>query len=234
MTFLFAHLSDPHVGPLPTPRWRDLAGKRLTGYWNWRTSRKTIHNMEVLAAIRDDIVAHRPDHIALTGDLVNIGLAAEFPLAQRLLDGLGDGTQVSVIPGNHDAYVTGSLDAMTRVFSPCMTGDDGVTGFPYLRTRGGIAFVGVSSGIPTAPFFASGAVGPDQMRRLETLLADLRLRNIPVVVLIHHPPHRAGARFGRGLRDAGALEHLLARHGADLVVHGHNHRFSVARLRGPA
>lgn len=233
MTFSLAHLSDPHVGPLPAPRWRELAGKRLTGYWNWHSSRKTIHDMGVLAAIRDDILARRPDHVALTGDLVNIGLPAEFPLAQRLLASLGGPQAVSIIPGNHDAYVRGSLDAMTRVFSAHMASDDGGTGFPYLRLRGGIAFVGLTTGVPTLPFMATGAIGRDQMRRLEALLADLNRRHIPVVIMIHHPPHRAGAQFARGLRDAAELEHILARHGADLVLHGHNHRYSLARLTGP-
>ena len=29
--FRLAHLSDPHVGPLPRPRLRELVGKRVTG-----------------------------------------------------------------------------------------------------------------------------------------------------------------------------------------------------------
>ena len=32
---------------------------------------------------------------------------------------------------------------------------------------------------------------------------------------------------GRGLSDVGAFETIIARHGAELIVHGHNHRTHV-------
>ena len=81
MTLLLAHLSDPHIGPLPKPRPRDLIGKRLTGYLNWQR-RDKIHDMDVLTRLVADMHAHRPDHIMMTGDVMNIGLPAEFPTEQ--------------------------------------------------------------------------------------------------------------------------------------------------------
>ena len=36
--FTLAHLSDPHLAPLPAPRWSELIGKRVTGYINWQRS----------------------------------------------------------------------------------------------------------------------------------------------------------------------------------------------------
>src|SRR3974390_3813832 len=76
--FTLAHLSDPHLAPLPEPSWFELIGKRVTGYINWRRKRHLIHNPAVLAAIVADVKAQAPDHIAVTGDIANIGLAAEF------------------------------------------------------------------------------------------------------------------------------------------------------------
>ncbi|MBM3607027.1 MAG: metallophosphoesterase, partial [Alphaproteobacteria bacterium] len=73
MSFVLAHLSDAHIGPLPKPRLRELLGKRLTGYINWQR-RNSIHNMDVLGGIIADIHRHAPDHIAMTGDIMNIGL----------------------------------------------------------------------------------------------------------------------------------------------------------------
>ena len=78
-----AHLSDAHIGPLPQPRLRDLLGKRLTGFANWRRARARTHDMALLARVLDDIAAHTPDHIAMTGDIVNIGLANDRRLGQR-------------------------------------------------------------------------------------------------------------------------------------------------------
>ena len=47
-------------------------------------------------------------------------------------------------------------------------------------------------------------------------------------VLIHHPPLPGQAKRFRGLEDAAGLEAVLSRHGAELVMHGHNHRNMLA------
>lgn len=233
MSFVIAHLSDLHLGPLPRPSARDLAGKRLTGWLNWERSRAIVHNMDVLAALIDDIHARKPDHIAVTGDLANIGLPAEFELARLAMERIGPPDAVSFTPGNHDAYVRSSLSHMARAFAPWATGDDGTAAYPYLRVRGDVALIGLSSGVPTAPFLASGRLGSAQREALGRMLDQTRAQGLARVVLLHHPPHRTGTSMGRGLTDARAFEILIARHGADLVLHGHNHRLSVAHLRGP-
>ena len=235
MTFLLAHLSDAHIGPLPRPRTRELLGKRLTGYVNW-TRRGRLHDMAVLERLVADMLRHKPDHIAMTGDILNIGLAAEFPLARTWLQSLGSPHDVSFVPGNHDAYVRGSLPHLARTFTPwvCDGALDGASyAFPYLRRRDGIALIGLSSAIPTAPFLASGALGQAQCAALGPMLAEAGREGLARVVMIHHPPHRTGASGGRGLRDAKRLEAILAHHGAELVIHGHNHRTSVVHLPGP-
>ena len=228
--FRLAHLSDPHVGPLPAPRMRDLAGKRMTGYWNWRSGRKLIHNMDMLTRILADIEAQRPDHIALTGDLVNIGLPAEFPLALKMVTRLGEADRLSIIPGNHDAYVRNSMPAMVTHFTPYMRGDDlAEVSFPYMRIRGRVALIGVSSAIPTGLFLASGAVGPSQTVKLRGMLEAAGQAGFIRVVMIHHPPLKA-EHFGRGLRDHASFVRTLREAGAELVIHGHNHRQSMTML----
>ena len=37
--FTLAHLSDPHLAPLPQPRATELLGKRALGYVNWVRNR---------------------------------------------------------------------------------------------------------------------------------------------------------------------------------------------------
>lgn len=236
MTFLIAHLSDPHIGPLPPLKLRHLMNKRMTGALNWHGTRATIHNMAVFAEIIADVLAHRPNHVALTGDLVNIGFEPEFPQALAMTKALGDPDGVSIVPGNHDAYVRGSLAAMERSFAPFMEGDAhvGPVTFPYLRVRDGIAFIGVNSGVPTLPFMASGEVGARQREALAQLLDETAGRGLYRVVMIHHPPVRIASRFGRSLRDADDFTRVLARHGAELVLHGHNHRHSLHHVQGSA
>src|SRR5664279_4271725 len=84
--FTLAHLSDPHLPPLPAPRWRDLLGKRALGYLNWTRNRHKYHRRDVLDALVADMQAQAPDHIAVTGDLVNLALEAEFGPARAWLE----------------------------------------------------------------------------------------------------------------------------------------------------
>ena len=103
--FTLAHLSDPHLPPLPAARLRDLAGKRALGYLNWTRNRHKFHRRDVLDALVSDMQAQTPDHIAVTGDLVNLALEAEFAPSRAWLESVGTPDRVTVIPGNHDAYV---------------------------------------------------------------------------------------------------------------------------------
>ena len=109
--FVLAHLSDPHLAPLPTPRPRELAGKRLLGYVNWRRNRHKVHRTEQVDMLVRDLKSRAPDHVAVTGDLVNIALEAEFAQARAWLHGLGSPHDVTLVPGNHDAYVRPALAA---------------------------------------------------------------------------------------------------------------------------
>ena len=233
MPLLLAHLTDVHLGPLLRPRLRELASKRLTGYINWARGRSDTHDMEVLARIVADLHAQKPDHIACTGDLVNIALPSEFLVARKFLEDLGTPERVSFVPGNHDAYVRSAMPLVARTFAPWITDDaSGQPGFPYIRRRNGVALIGVSSAVPTAPLLASGRIGRVQRAKLAEALDLVRAEGLPRVVMIHHPPHRTGASRARGLTDARECEALLRKHGADLVIHGHNHRFSVSRVDG--
>jgi len=231
---LLAHLSDAHIGPIPRPRLRELLGKRATGYANWLHKRSRQHDMGLLARLVEDLRAQRPDHVMMTGDVVNIGLPAEIAAAREWLAKLGRPSEVSFSPGNHDAYVPGATPLIAEAFALWTTGDDGVSGFPYLRRRVGVALIGLTSGVPTAPFVASGRLGAEQCAKLESLLDLTKREGLARVVMVHHPPYRGGARPLRGLDDASDFEDVVARQGAELVVHGHNHAQALRFLPGPS
>ena len=188
----------------------------------------------VTDALLTDIAAHRPDHVAVTGDLVNLALPAEFPSAARWLPRLGEPRDVSVVPGNHDAYVPGALAMAEAAWLPYMAGDTAADGCPYVRVRGRVALIGLSTAVPTGPFLATGSVGPKQRAWLDRTLPDLAAAGLCRVVMLHHPPQTGATNWHKRLTDAAALRDLLARHGAELVLHGHTHRASRATLTGPA
>jgi 3',5'-cyclic AMP phosphodiesterase CpdA len=236
LTFRLAHLSDPHVGPLGRVRLHQLIGKRATGYANWRRGRSRSHDMTVLEALVADLKGQGAGHVACTGDLCNIGLPSEWETARTFLEALGPPETVSFVPGNHDAYVRGSLEGLLAACGRYTGDDTGSSGrFPYLRRRGPLALVGLSSAIPTKPFVATGRLGAPQLAAAEVLLRALATEpGRPFrVVMIHHPPQPGGASPGRELKDAAAFTAMIGRAGADLILHGHNHVTSSAVIPGP-
>jgi 3',5'-cyclic AMP phosphodiesterase CpdA len=234
--FTLAHLSDPHL-PMPPARAVELLGKRATGYVNWWRRRARLHVPQALAGIVADIKRQKPDHVALTGDLVNISLPSEFSRAADWLKELGGPQDVTVIPGNHDVYVATAWPGSLGLWGAYMAGDgqppaSDFNVFPTLRRRGPVALVGLSSGVPKPPFFATGTLGEAQIAKTEKLLAELGREGRCRVVLIHHPPLTTESRLKR-LTDAAAFQAMIRRVGCELVLHGHNHRSEVARITGP-
>lgn len=233
--FTLAHLSDVHLTPLLSPRMRELVNKRLVGYLNWRFSRKVQHRREVLDRLTADVLARAPDHIAVGGDLINLGLPDEFVQAAEWLKTLGPPSRVTVVPGNHDTYVTVPREAGLERWAAYMRSDaagaksapKSTDGFPFVRRFGRVAVIGLCTALPTPPFFAAGYLGEFQRDALAELLERFGRKGLFRVVLMHHPPLPGQASKRRALRDAGDMQDILQTHGAELVLHGHNHRHTV-------
>jgi 3',5'-cyclic AMP phosphodiesterase CpdA len=235
--FVLAHLSDPHLAPLPKPRPRDLIGKRAFGYVNWTRNRRKVQHGDTLDRLVADLRAQRPDHVAVTGDLVNLALAEEFAPAAAWLATLGAPADVTAVPGNHDAYVRATRHLHQRDWAAFMRGDgaaaSGLATFPFVRRRGPLALIGVSTALPTPPLMATGRLGARQLGALDRLLPQLGAEGACRVLLIHHPLQSGADRWQKRLTDAPALRDLLRRHGVELVLHGHDHRHSLTWFDGP-
>ena len=232
MMFVLAHLSDPHLAPLPAPRADELVGKRVLGYLNWLRKRRAIHRADVLDSIVRDLTAQKFDHVAVTGDLINIALAAEFRPARTWLENLGAPDHVTLVPGNHDLYVRETAEQAQREWGAYMRGDE-LESFPFVCRRGNVALIGLSSALPTAPFLATGRLGAHQLTRLEEMLAALGRESLFRVVLIHHPLVSKPSRYLKRLTDSASLRVVLRKHGAELIIHGHDHKRSRVWIDGP-
>ena len=235
--FRLAHLSDPHLGPLPQAGLRALASKRVLGLLSWHLRRRHVHVARSLQAVAQDIAGQGFDHIAVTGDLANIALPQEFHLARAWLDALGASDKVTVVPGNHDAYVGVDWAKGLENWAPFMTGDDGRApagpdDFPFLRVRGPVALIGLSTAQPSSPLTATGAVGPEQLAAAEKMLRETASQDLFRIVLIHHPPQKSAASWRKRLRDAPEVRAMLGRAGAELVLHGHLHYSLLGRIPG--
>lgn len=226
--FRLAHISDVHLGPLPAVSYRELASKRMVGYVNWQRNRKTMLQDGVLDAIVSDIKATGVDHLAITGDLVNLALDGEIELARKWLETLGSPHDVSVVPGNHDAYVPGAFAHISKSWAPWMQGD-GYSGmvsresFPYTRVRDNVALIGVTSSRATAPFMATGFFRAPQAGRLRKALTDAKKLGLFRIVMIHHPPVRDAVHPHKRLFGIARFQRVIADCGAELVLHGHSH-----------
>jgi len=229
--FTLAHLSDVHLSPLPRPRPAELLNKRGLGFINWLRGRRLAHSAEALDAIAHDIKLCRADHIAVTGDLVNLSLEAEYKRARALLERLGPPRNVTFVPGNHDIYVRGTEQWPAKYWGDYMRGDDGLEHFPFLRRRGDVALIALSTALPTGPLLATGKLGQRQISRFAELLD--QTRGLFRVVLIHHPPQSPPRRYLRRLIDATDFRAVLAAKGAELLLHGHDHRRALVWLDGP-
>ena len=158
--------------------------KRVMGYVNWKRGRERLNDMAMLARLVADLRAQSPDHVAMTGDVVNIGLAGRIP-PRRGVDAHAWASRPTSVsrPGNHDAYVRDAMKGLAETFAPWTAGDadaDGHDRFPFLRVRGDVALIGLSSGVPT------GAADGD---RPAGRAADRRTRRSPC-----RRPARAGWR----------------------------------------
>jgi len=230
-----AHLSDIHMPPA-RPYLGHFHAKRILGMLNWHHRRRRQHLTSTLDTIVADLRRESPDHIAVTGDLVNVGLSSEHEAAGRWLASLGPPERVTAVPGNHDIYVDMVLARGIGHWQAFMSDDEPLPSkapFPFVRRLGHVALIGLNSALPTPLFHAYGRLGPDQLARLGPLLSRLGEEGLVRVVLIHHPPLPGLAHHRSALQDAAALAGVLRRHGAELVLHGHNHRAMLSFAEGP-
>lgn len=248
-----AHLSDPHLTSFDTPPWKALFNKRALGYWAWHRKRRHVHRADVLATLLDHLRQAAPDHIAVTGDLTHLGTPDECRQALAWLQALGTPHDVSVVPGNHDAYAPASWADTIGLWRDYMLdetrGHDEIRGktrnatlthaalnepcFPFVRHRGPVALIGVSTAIPTPWPLATGALGTGQLERLEHCLRRAGDEGRFRILLIHHPSQHNAVGWRKRLADAPALRGVLARAGVELILQGHAHRRMDAHLPTP-
>jgi len=247
--FQLIHLSDVHLAPFDPPRVWQLLNKRITGWLNWQLNRHQLLGEGVLSLMCDDWQkqrqAHAPGagHVVISGDLVNLALPDEFVQARQWLERLGDPKDVSLVLGNHDAYVPGALGRACEIFSPWMRGEASASRFmmrrtklddmfPYCRIRGCVALIGVNSALATMPFSARGMFGKKQAHHLRRLLQETSAQKLFRVVFMHHPPlHHATSCF-KALKGIERFQRIIATQGAELILHGHTHQPTLNFIDG--
>ncbi len=226
MNFTLAHFSDVHLGPLPEgAAWQNFRAKRLLGAMSWHFNRKKHHDPNIANALRADILSNSPSHVAFTGDGVNIASPKEFPPLLDWMRPFGEPNYLSYVPGNHDTYVKVAHEKSLALLQPYMQGEmRSEHAFPYVRLRRNVALIGLNSAIPRGFHSAEGRLGRIQIEALRLRLSELKNKGFYRLVMIHHPPLVGIATKLRSLMDASELTSVLRESGAEMVIHGHNHR----------
>jgi 3',5'-cyclic AMP phosphodiesterase CpdA len=233
-----AHFSDLHLLSLEGASAIRFLNKRITGLATLRLRRKSVHKPFAVRAIAEEIRRVGVDHVAVTGDLTNLALEPEFELVRRFFDdelGLPP-ERVSVVPGNHDVYTRGSAKAQrfSAYLGDYLTSDlpeFGVANeggrFPFVKLRGPLAIIGLSTAVARSPLMAAGQFGAAQLDQLAKLLRHPEVERRGKVLLQHHPMHDRPSRligYLEGLHDAPAMAKTLRSLAHGLILHGHLHR----------
>ena len=226
-----AHLSDLHLTDPLVGSGAPLRVKQRLGRASWRRRRSHIHQSAVLAALVADLQAQAPQQIAISGDLLQVGLPGEFAQAAQWLAGFVPPSRLLLVPGNHEAYVANAWPAGRDAWRPYL--QDVAEGEPWLLRRGPLLLIGLSSAVPSWPGLASGTLGHAQIAALEAALVQGASEGLFRVVVVHHPPVAGVVGWRKRLTDRRQFAAVIARHGAGLILHGHAHRVALSQLPGP-
>src|SRR5206468_2825869 len=90
------------------------------------TNRSRHYHVAAFEQMVEDLNAQGIEHVLCTGDVTNLALEQEFRFARERFDKLAGGPdQVTVIPGNHDAYVAAGIAYFATVFDEYHRADAG-------------------------------------------------------------------------------------------------------------
>ncbi|MBY7648919.1 MAG: metallophosphatase [Candidatus Liberibacter europaeus] len=226
--FVLAHISDIHLNY--PPYLYELSLKRIIGLANWHFNRKKYLSHEVVKLLINDISSHNADHIAITGDLVNMTSKREVYAAKNWLKSIGNPNDISIVFGNHDAYVSGSKEKSLRAWKKYIAGDTTCTRgkiFPYMRVRNNVALIGCSTVVNTPPFISNGYFGQKQADDTSQLLCKAKQDGLFRIIMMHHPPVLDESSIYNRMFGIKRFQDVIAKEGVELILHGHTHLNSL-------
>jgi 3',5'-cyclic AMP phosphodiesterase CpdA len=227
-----AHITDIHVQR--RPQFSELFGKRFLGAANLYLAGRHDHfTPAAQKALVRALQAQELDVVACTGDLTALATDEEFQAARDLLGPIFAAQPSVIIPGNHDTYVAQAEAErwIERYFGEWTGQGD----WPRLHRYGGVAFVAVDV-CRHRPILSTGEIDAPQLQRLDTLLSNPELKGQFVFLMVHYPlRNRHGEPYGpdtRNIKNAAALEAVLAKHSNKIgaVLHGHEHHGFRTRM----
>jgi 3',5'-cyclic-AMP phosphodiesterase len=233
MTIL-AHLSDLHLLERDHDRRSGLAKRRLL-FLSAGSPLRADERMQRVAAALQSARRAGADHILITGDLTEDGVAAQFDVLAEVLQRSGIAPErITLVPGNHDAYA--EAGAFARALEGPLRAFRATSGPGAHTLLPGALIVPVSTVIEGQWFARSnGMVRDADVLAIRRLSSDRISHGRALVVAQHHPPshHPVFAlEWVDGVKNALSLQELLRERTRVQVLHGHTHRRTTKHLSG--
>jgi Icc protein len=165
----------------------------------------------------------RPDAIAVTGDLTDLGRPEEYAVLRELLAPLA--MPIYVIPGNHD-----DRNELRAAFSDYTYLAQSKNFIQYAIDAHPLRIVALDTVVAGE---SGGELCNERLAWLERTLA--RMPDRPTVVLMHHPPFKTfiGHMDVFALRDPDGLAAVIKRYPhVEAILCGHVHRCVAVRFAG--
>ena len=226
-----AHLSDLHLLEADHADRQGVARRRLAYLTIGRpndAARRRRRAVEVLVA------AHRSDadHVLITGDLTEDGITPQFDILAEVLaeSGIAPG-RVTLLPGNHDAYVDGGAFERALRGPLAAFAATSMPGAPiFLRDA---VILPVCTAVEQPYTRSAGSIDGRELEGAARMAEQSRLSGRALVLAMHHPPHRRFPvmQWIDGLIEHAAVGELLERHDHVHVLHGHTHTAADRAVR---
>lgn len=226
--FTIAHISDLHL-PLETIQFSKLSlcNKRFLSFLSWQKRRLTLQKKNLDLVIRD-MHAHRPDLVLISGDLINLALPEEFKQAAEWLHQLPF-PNILVVPGNHDYLIQTHWHNTHAYWTPWTKAYE-QNDYPTITKINQVAVIGISTAVPTPPFFASGYIHQNQLERIKEALRKTKEEKLFRIVMLHHPPISGITKERKALRNRKKLQEILMEEGAEMILYGHTHKTTTQKF----
>ena len=180
-----------------------------------------------------EVQARSVDHLLVTGDLTEDGHLEQFEvLAELLADSRIPAERITLVPGNHDAYIDGgafaqAMDGPLKAYAAASATGTALC-FPDMT------IVPVSTAFHQSPLRSAGAIAPRELASLADIATDPRLAGRPLIFAQHHAPGSLFTPLHQwvdGLTEHMVLSDLFDRCPHLHVVHGHTHHEADRAVR---
>ena len=231
MTISIIHISDLHFHTYPK-NFRDWKSKRILGATNLLFRRKRQFPLQRAKKLVEQIQKMNWDHLVISGDLTQLALEKGFSRARKTLEPLlTDPERVTVVPGNHDRYVsqTVGVDLFSKYFGEFF----GKKEIHVRELSSDWVIIGWDSAHPNDWLTAAGTVRRNTLKSTEDLLQSYTAKT-KFIIVNHYPlsfPEGWKSDNLHELYNLVPVRNWILRHSQiRLYLHGHIHKNWLHRM----